>query len=69
MAFENMNLAGDRRNEVLIIAWVMTGAAFLTVVFKMFTRLRVVEVTGWVDFWIVFSLVRPVAELLQVPGY
>lgn len=64
-----MDLAGDRRNEILIVAWVMTGAAFLTVVFKLFTRLQVVEMTGWDDFWIVFSLVTPMAGFLQVSGY
>lgn len=56
MASDNEDLSGDRGTAVLVVAWVMTGAAFLTVIFKLFTRLRVVRYIGWDDFFIVFSL-------------
>lgn len=58
MATETIDLAESRQSEVLIVAWVMTGAALLTVVIKLFTRLRVVKYIGWDDFFIVFSMVR-----------
>ena len=48
----------DRQKEVLIVAWVTTGAALVTVAIKIFTRLRIVRVIGWDDFFIVFSMVR-----------
>jgi hypothetical protein len=48
----------DRQKEVLIVAWVTTGAALVTVSIKIFTRLRIVRVIGWDDFFIVFSMVR-----------
>ena len=49
-----------RQKEVLIVAWVTTGAAFVTVAIKIFTRLRIVRVIGWDDFFIVFSMVRDI---------
>jgi hypothetical protein len=48
----------DRQKEVLVVAWVTTGAALVTVAIKIFTRLRIVRVIGWDDFFIVFSMVR-----------
>ena len=48
----------DRQKEVLIVAWVTTGASLVTVAIKIFTRLRIVRVIGWDDFFIVFSMVR-----------
>ena len=47
-----------RQKEILIVAWVTTGAAVVTVAIKIFTRLRIVLVIGWDDFFIVFSMVR-----------
>lgn len=47
-----------RQKEILIVAWVTTGAAVVTVAIKIFTRLRIVRVIGWDDFFIVFSMVR-----------
>lgn len=63
MASSTVDLAEDRQRDVLVVAWVMTGAALLTVVIKLFTRLRVVRVIGWDDFFIVFSMVGPSAGL------
>jgi hypothetical protein len=48
----------DRQKEVLIVAWVTSGASLVTVAIKIFTRLRIVRVIGWDDFFIVFSMVR-----------
>ncbi|QDS74399.1 hypothetical protein FKW77_005651 [Venturia effusa] len=56
MASDHRDITGSRQQEVLIVAWTMTGAAILTVIFKLFTRFRVVRYIGWDDFFIVFSL-------------
>ncbi|KAJ4367721.1 hypothetical protein N0V86_009842 [Didymella sp. IMI 355093] len=56
MASQTIDLAEDRQNEVLIVAWVTTGAAFVTVAFKIFTRFQVVRIIGWDDFFVVFSM-------------
>ena len=53
-----VQLNGDRQKEVLVVAWVTTGVALVTVAIKIFTRLRIVRVIGWDDFFIVFSMVR-----------
>ena len=57
MATDNVDLTENRQSEILIIAWVMTGAALLTVTTKLFTRLRIIRVIGWDDFFIVLSTV------------
>jgi hypothetical protein len=58
MTTETVNLTEDRQREVIIVAWVTTGAALMTVAIKIFTRLRIIRVIGWDDFFIVFSMVR-----------
>lgn len=57
MATKAVDLTEDRQSEVLLVAWITTGAALLTVAIKIFTRLRVVKVIGWDDFFIVLSMV------------
>ncbi|CAN9437529.1 unnamed protein product [Alternaria sp. RS040] len=47
----------NRQTEVLVVAWVMTGAAVLTVGIKLFARARIVHVIGWDDFFIFLSLI------------
>jgi len=51
------NLTDSRQTEVLLVAWVMTGAAFLTVCVKLFARVKIVQVVGLDDFFIVLSMV------------
>lgn len=58
MAHQNPDLTESRQSEILIVAWVTTSAALITVAIKIFTRLRVVKVIGWDDFFVVFSMVR-----------
>jgi hypothetical protein len=57
MATDTVDLTENRQSEILIIAWVMTGAALSTVATKLFTRLRIIRVIGWDDFFIVLSTV------------
>jgi hypothetical protein len=52
-----VDLHENRQNEVLVVAWVTTGAAILTVAIKLFARAQIVKVIGWDDVFIVFSLV------------
>ena len=52
-----VDLLENRQREVLVVAWVMTGAAILTVAIKLFARAQIVKVIGWDDVFIVFSLV------------
>ena len=47
----------SRQTEVLVVAWVMTGLAIFTVGVKLFARVKIVQVIGWDDFFIFFSLV------------
>jgi hypothetical protein len=54
---ETVDLSESRQTEVLIVAWVMTGAAILTVGIKLFARARIILVIGWDDFLIFLSLV------------
>lgn len=54
----NVDLNESRQTEVLVVAWVMTGLAILTVGVKLFARVKIVQVVDWADFFIVFSLVR-----------
>jgi len=58
MARQNPDLTESRQSDILIVAWVTTSAALITVAIKIFTRLRVVKVIGWDDFFVVFSMVR-----------
>ena len=58
MMAESVNLTENRQTEVLVVAWVMTGAAVLTVGIKLFARARIVHVVGWDDLFIFLSLVR-----------
>lgn len=58
MASQNVDLTEDRQSKVLIVAWVTTGAASVTVAIKIFTRSRVVRIIGWDDFFVVFSMVN-----------
>lgn len=58
MALEAINLKEDRQKEIVIVVWATTAAALVTVTAKIFTRLRIVHVIGWDDFFIVFSMVR-----------
>ncbi|KAF2134806.1 hypothetical protein P153DRAFT_329534 [Dothidotthia symphoricarpi CBS 119687] len=51
----------SRQIEVIVIAWVMTGAAIFAVAVKLFTRVRIVRVVGWDDVFIVFSLILSIA--------
>ena len=55
---ETVDLTDSRQTEVLVVAWVMTGLAILTVFVKLFTRIKIVQVVGWDDFFIFLSLVR-----------
>lgn len=52
------DLTDSRQTEVLVVAWTMTGAAILIVTVKIFTRVKIVQIIGWDDFFIIFSLVR-----------
>jgi hypothetical protein len=52
-----VDLDENRQDEVLVVAWVTTGAAIITVAIKLFTRAQIVKVIGWDDVFIVFSLV------------
>lgn len=52
------DLTDSRQTEVLVVAWTMTGAAILIVAVKIFTRVKIVQIIGWDDFFIIFSLVR-----------
>ncbi|TID21517.1 hypothetical protein E2P81_ATG04794 [Venturia nashicola] len=61
MASDHGDVAGDRGGEVILVAWVMTGAAFLTVLFKLFTRFRIISYIGWDDFVIVLSVLLSIA--------
>jgi hypothetical protein len=47
----------SRQDEVLVVAWVTTGAAIVTVAIKLFARAQIVKIIGWDDVFIVFSLV------------
>jgi hypothetical protein len=51
------DLSDSRQTEVLVVAWVMTGAAIFTVGVKLFARAKIVRVVGWDDFFIFLSLV------------
>ena len=64
MATETVDLAEDRQSEIVIVAWVMTGAALLTVATKLFTHLRVSRVIGWDDFFIFFSMVGCITDAI-----
>jgi hypothetical protein len=55
---ETVDLTESRQTEVLVVAWVMTGAAIFTVGIKLFARAKIVHVIGWDDFFIFLSLVR-----------
>jgi hypothetical protein len=57
METATVDLTESRQHEVLIVAWVMTGAAISTVAIKLFARAQIVRVIGWDDVFIVFSLV------------
>ena len=57
MMAESVDLTENRQTEVLVVAWVMTGAAVMTVGIKLFARARIVHVVGWDDFFIFLSLV------------
>jgi hypothetical protein len=52
-----VDLDENRQDEVLVVAWVTTGVAIITVAVKLFTRAQIVKVIGWDDVFIVFSLV------------
>jgi hypothetical protein len=47
------NLSDSRQTEVLVVAWVMTSAAILTVCVKLFARVKIIRVVGWDDFFII----------------
>ena len=49
-------MADDRGPELLVISWVFTGLALVTVALKVFYRAHVLKL-GWDDFFILFSLV------------
>jgi hypothetical protein len=51
------DLHESRQDEVLVVAWLTTGAAIITVAIKLFARAQIVKVIGWDDVFIVFSLV------------
>lgn len=53
-----VDLTDSRQTEVLVVAWVTTGAAILTVIVKLFARVKIVQVVGWDDFFIILSVVR-----------
>jgi hypothetical protein len=55
---ESVDLTESRQTEVLVVAWVTTGAAILTVGIKLFARAKIIHVIGWDDFFIFLSLVR-----------
>ena len=55
---KTVDLTESRQTEVLVVAWVMTGAAILTVGIKLFARAKIVHVIGWDDFFIFLSLVQ-----------
>jgi hypothetical protein len=61
---EAVDLRESRQTEVLVVAWVMTGAAIFTVGVKLFARVKIVQVVGWDDFFIFLSLVRHFLHLL-----
>ncbi|KAF1842234.1 uncharacterized protein K460DRAFT_358873 [Cucurbitaria berberidis CBS 394.84] len=52
-----VDLSQSRQTEILVVAWVMTGAAILTVGVKLFARVKIVQVVDWADFFICFSLI------------
>jgi hypothetical protein len=52
-----VDLHESRQDEVLIVAWVTTGAAIVTVAIKLFARAQIVKIIGWDDVFIVLSLV------------
>ena len=47
-----MDLTENRQTEILLVAWIMTGAATLTVAIKLFARVKLVRVIGWDDLFI-----------------
>jgi hypothetical protein len=63
---ETLDLSESRQTEVLIVAWVTTGAAILAVGIKLFARAKIIHVIGWDDFLIFLSLVRSVATSSNV---
>ncbi|USP73696.1 uncharacterized protein yc1106_00970 [Curvularia clavata] len=54
---DSVDLTENRQTEILLVAWIMTGAAILTVAIKLFARVRVVHVIGWDDLFIILSLI------------
>lgn len=64
----NVDFSESRAAEIHIIGWVFTGIAIVTVLLKLFSRVKVVKKAGWDDFFIFFSLVSerrtPIAERL-----
>ncbi len=56
---------GDRNQgpTVEVVTWVFTSIALITVLLRLFTRLRLTRNPGWDDFWIVIAMVN-----VTVPG-
>lgn len=53
MASETANISDSRQTEILVVAWVMTGLAVVTVCVKLFARVRITQVVGWDDLFII----------------
>jgi hypothetical protein len=62
---ETVDLSESRQTEVLIVAWVTTGTAILTVAIKLFARAKIIRVIGWDDFFI-FTHLRYSASSLRL---
>ncbi|KAF1947987.1 hypothetical protein EJ02DRAFT_429732 [Clathrospora elynae] len=56
----------SRQTEVLVVAWVMTGAAIITVGIKLFARAKIVQVVGWDDFFVFLSLILSIIATIFV---
>lgn len=51
----------SRGPEILLFAWLFTGAAIIVVSLRFFTKFRITDTVGWDDFFILLSIVSLVS--------